>query len=182
MKKITAAIITITLIAGLVLAGCGSNANEEKTTTAAKEEVTTTAPSSSDYTGAGSYTINGVKIVPGEDFADALSSLGDPDEFSEAASCNYDGMDKTYTYDGFEITTYPDGDIDRIASLLITDESLESSKGIKIGASLDNITAAYGDGYVKSGSMYKYYADDDIYEYFFLLAGEVTYFGVAIDS
>ena len=58
-----------------------------------------------------------------QDMAEVLSALGEPKEYFEAESCAFEGMDKTYTYSGFVITTRPDplwGSSSRARSLRYT--------------------------------------------------------------
>ena len=114
------------LFCALLLCGCGSTSSENETTS-----------QNADNANVFSYTINGVEIVPGEDFAGALSELGEPVDFNEAASCYFDGMDKQYFYDGFEIKTYPVGDKDYIQDICVSVDTYSTPEGITIGSSLD---------------------------------------------
>lgn len=81
-----------------------------------------------------------------DNMAGVLAALGEPNQYFEAASCAFDGLDKTYTYAGFVITTRPDGDTDLIQSILLTDDSVSTPEGIYIGCSADEVIAAYGEG------------------------------------
>lgn len=81
-----------------------------------------------------------------DDMAGVLNALGEPNQYFEAASCAFDGLDKVYTYSGFTITTRPDGDKDFVQSILLTDDSVTTPEGIYIGCSADEVTAAYGEG------------------------------------
>ena len=49
-------------------------------------------------------------VAVNDDMADVLSALGEPQSYFEAESCAFEGLDKTYTYSGFVITTRPDGE------------------------------------------------------------------------
>lgn len=128
------------------------------------------------------YEINGVAVIPGESVADAVGSFGEPIKYNEAASCYYEGMDKQYGYDGFEIRTYPDGDDDIIQDICITGEEYKTLEGVGIGSSLADVLKQYGEGYTLVGKMYKYYVDDVRYKYFFIMDDAVKYFGYAIDA
>ena len=80
------------------------------------------------------------------DMADVLAALGEPQSYFEAASCAFEGLDKTYTYTGFTVTTRPDGDKDYVNSILLTDDSVTTPEGVYIGAPAEDVLAAYGEG------------------------------------
>ena len=164
-------IFGMVLFCALLLCGCGSTASENETTS-----------QTPDNANSFSYTINGVEIVPGEDFAGALSELGEPVDFNEAASCYFDGMDKQYFYEGFEIKTYPVGDKDYVQDICVSADTYSTPEGITIGSSLDEVVAAYGEDYEKMGKMYNYYVTEDKYMYFFVTNDGVKYFGYAINA
>ena len=77
--------------------------------------------------------------------SEALTALGEPLSYFEAASCAFEGLDKTYTYAGFTVMTRPDGNKDYINAIFLTDDSLTTAKGIYIGSSADDVIAAYGE-------------------------------------
>ena len=161
-------IFGMVLFCALLLCGCGSSTTENETTTP--------APNNADVF---SYTINGVEIVPGEDFAEAFSKLGEPVDFNEAPSCYFDGMDKQYFYDGFEIKTYPVGDKDYVQDICVSANTYSTPEDITIGSSLEDVVSAYGEDYEKTGKMYNYYVTEDKYMYFFVTNDGVKYFGYA---
>lgn len=80
-----------------------------------------------------------------QDMAEVLSALGEPKEYFEAESCAFEGMDKTYTYSGFVITTRPDGEKDFVNSIALTDDSVTTPEGLYIGSAAADVTAAYGE-------------------------------------
>lgn len=90
------------------------------------------------------------------EFAPLLDFLGEPDSYFEAASCAFDGLDKTYTYAGVEIVTYPDEGRDYISSVRILDGSVSTSEGITIGSTQEEVTAAYGEDFQELGTQYVY--------------------------
>lgn len=80
-----------------------------------------------------------------QDMAEVLAALGEPKEYFEAESCAFEGLDKTYTYSGFVITTRPDGEKDFVNSIALTDDSAATPEGLYIGSSSADVTAAYGE-------------------------------------
>lgn len=87
---------------------------------------------------------DGYVVELNSDMAQVLEKLGEPVSYFEAASCAFDGLDKTYTYAGFTITTRPDGDKDYVNDILLTDDTVTTAEGVRIGSSLSDVTAAYG--------------------------------------
>lgn len=97
---------------------------------------------------AGAYvftTGDGVTVCVDEDMAQVLSDLGEAQSYFEAESCAFEGLDKTYTYPGFVITTRPDGENDYVNSIRLTDDSVTTAEGVYIGSSEDDVKAAYGE-------------------------------------
>ncbi len=94
-----------------------------------------------------SYTFtsnSGVEIAIDADAAPILSALGQWSDYAESASCAFVGLDKIYTYAGFELQTYPDQDKDYVYSVILYDDTVTTDKGIRIGSARDAVTAAYG--------------------------------------
>ena len=74
-----------------------------------------------------------------------IAGLGDDYEYSQAISCDYDGLDKTYIYDLAEFYTYPLPEGDVVSEIYTKDLSVSTSKGIVVGASKEEVLAGYGD-------------------------------------
>lgn len=102
--------------------------------------------------------------------------------YVEAASCYYDGLDKVFSYDGYEVTTYPKEDGDYIQDINISSDSIKTDKNVGVGSTLEELEKVYGSDYTLSGKMYQYYQDDNSkYMYFFILNDVVQYYGYGID-
>lgn len=80
-----------------------------------------------------------------QNMADVLAAIGEPLSYFEAASCAFEGLDKTYTYAGFVITTRPDGDKDYVNSVFLTDDSVMTPEGLFIGSSAQDVIGACGE-------------------------------------
>ena len=87
---------------------------------------------------------NGAKIALNGDMQVIVNALGEPKSYYESASCAFEGMDKTYTYDSIIIDTYPDGEHDYVYRFWFMDDMVQTTEGIKIGDSSDAVAAAYG--------------------------------------
>ena len=90
------------------------------------------------------FVHNEVILTPGASAEPVLEALGQPNSYTEEASCAFDGLDKTYVYSGFSFTTYPDNDKDYIHTIWFTDDSTVTEEGIYIGSSQKAVDAAYG--------------------------------------
>jgi hypothetical protein len=166
MKKnviLTAMILT----SALLFTACGSSDDVKRiekdaptqTDTSASENTDTT---SSESTSAGAYTFSdqGVTVAVDDLMEPVLAKLGDPNEYFEAKSCAFEGLDKMYTYSHYEIDTYPSSDGDRISAIYLTDDLISTPEGLKIGSSLEDMEKLYGTGYEVSGTEYTYHAGD----------------------
>jgi Zn/Cd-binding protein ZinT len=81
-----------------------------------------------------------------------LSKLGNAVNVSSAPSCHGEGEDKTYEYNGFTIYTYPSGGNDLVLEINVQSSAVPTSKGVKTGSSLNDVTAVYGKGYTTDGN------------------------------
>lgn len=163
MKKVLA----MTMAAALfLLAGCGDServisgevvnvttgsqiqeeAGEPESLPSSQQEQTTAVKGYVFVTG-------GVTVKMDGDMAPVLAALGEPASYFEAASCAFEGLDKIYTYNGFEIDTYPAQDTDLVSAVILKDDSVTTAEGICIGDSLEKLLAAYGEGNRENGML-----------------------------
>lgn len=132
MKKIW----IVTLVLSLCLCACGSNGGF----------------SEADL----SLTVDGVSVTAKTEMQEILADLGDDYEYSEAISCVYEGMDKTFDYENLSLYTYPDGDSDRLMEIYCVGGEVTTSKGITFGATKAEIIEQYGKDYVEAGATISY--------------------------
>lgn len=78
------------------------------------------------------------------------------------------------SYDGFTITTYPLGDKDCVMEVKVLDPDLATAKGISLGSTVADMTAAYGTGYRTFGYIYAYQTNDNKSLQFFVEDGVIT--------
>lgn len=103
-------------------------------------------------------TLGGAEFTVRTTVADALAALGEDYAYSEAVSCVYTGMDKTYTYADATLYTYPaeDGASDCLMELYCNGGDVRTSRGIGLGDTRQAVIAAYGEGYTERGSILAY--------------------------
>jgi uncharacterized protein YceK len=155
MKKV---IVLLAII--LLLAGCSkedTTPDSENTGTNTSADGTSDSTDNSATTTEGySYEANGVTIPMNVDAAPIVEALGEPVEYFEAASCAFQGLDKIYYYNGFELGTYPSGDKDIVSYVNFLDDSVTTDKGIYLGSTAEEVIAAYGDDYTEDSGSYVY--------------------------
>ncbi|MBQ6431059.1 MAG: hypothetical protein IJJ99_04190 [Oscillospiraceae bacterium] len=100
--------------------------------------------------------IGGFTVTVKTTMEDVRAALGEADDYAEAISCVYEGMDKTFTYGDVTFYTYPDGETDCLMEVYCTGGDVKTAKGITFGASVDEIEAAYGKSYTQSGKLLTY--------------------------
>ncbi|MDE5891710.1 MAG: hypothetical protein K2H45_02175 [Acetatifactor sp.] len=163
-KKILTVLMTISL---LTLAGCGDSekvidGDVANVTTGSRAEESTgelesfQAPEQQVETAVSKgyiFVASGVTVEVDADMAPILQALGEPASYFEAASCAFEGLDKIYTYNGFEIDTYPAQDKDLVSAVILKDDSVTTAEGICIGDSLEKLLEAYGEAAQENGML-----------------------------
>lgn len=99
------------------------------------------------------FVASGVTVEVDADMAPVLQALGEPASYFEAASCAFEGLDKIYTYNSFEIDTYPLQDQDLVSAIILKDDSVTTAEGICIGDSLEKLQETYGEGAQENGML-----------------------------
>lgn len=151
MKK-RSLILLVLLLAGL-LTSCGNAADSENKTANTANSSAAVAESKYVFQVANKDQFQ-VKID--QNMSDVLAALGEPLSYFEAASCAFEGLDKTYTYAGFIITTRPDGEQDFVNSVRLTDDSVTTPEGVYIGVTPDAVIAAYGEAAEQTDTLIQY--------------------------
>ena len=85
-----------------------------------------------------------------------IANLPEPKDIFEAPSCAFDGIDITYFYPGFELTTYPENGEEHVLSVVFTDDSVTTPEGVYLGGTLENIKKAYGEDFTQNGGQLAY--------------------------
>ena len=123
MKRISVFLLATIMLLSLV--GCGS---------------TDIDPQEENFT----FAYNGTKITLGAEAAPIIDALGEPRSYTEEPSCAFEGMDKTYYYGSFYISTYPLDGKDYIYNLWFADDGVATDEGIRIGSTQSQVEDAYG--------------------------------------
>jgi len=163
MKKV---IIIALILAAVLPAGCGGSGNAPDTSvqpTDSQSVGTETSPALTDGPGPPSglppellFKAGGLTIKMGGPAAPIIQALGEPINYFESPSCAFDGIDKIYVYNGFELFTFPVDGEDFVLSVNLTDDSVTTNEGIYLGMALDKVIAAYGEDYTQLLGQYTY--------------------------
>ena len=120
------------------------------------------------------FKYNGNAVYLGDYIEVVLTIIGPETDYHESDSCTSDGIMKTYSYAGFDISTYGKNETDkfRIFSIELFDDSNSTAEGIYIGQTIAEMTAVYGSEcealpgfcykYEKNGTSLKFDVDGDI--------------------
>lgn len=141
-RSIFNALLALGLAAAL--AACSSPAQEETQPTQTRDLPDSSQTVQAADSGYVFTAPNGVTVAIDDDMAQVLEALGEPRSYFEAASCAFEGLDKTYTYSGFTIITRPE-EADLVTSILLTDDSVATPEGVYIGSPAEDVAAVYGE-------------------------------------
>jgi ABC-type oligopeptide transport system substrate-binding subunit len=183
MKKMTV-ILACAAASAMLLCACGSsdsssNSGSTGTGTAEAGTETTGADTSStvaESTGSDAsvgtpsgyyFTLNGVTVSANAAMAPIAEALGEPSSYFESESCAFQGLDKTYTYGSVVISTYPVDGEDFVYTIELKDDTVETTEGICIGSTKDDVTAAYGTATTETDTALSYEKDDCVLAFIF---------------
>lgn len=128
----------ITLLLLIILVGCTSNEN-------IKEEI-----NDEKY----KFNYNNIDLTPGTKFDN--TSIDEEYEFFELDSCAFEGNDKVYKYENFELTSSSINDVETIYSIYFLNDSIKTIEGVKITDDLSLMIDKYGNSYELINNEYKY--------------------------
>ena len=150
MKVRSISVLLVALLAALSITACGEtavNAGDDTaaTTTSDTVEASTTVGEPLAPPAVFGFVSGETTLYAGADPA-ILTALGEPQDKLEAASCVHAGFDRVYYYAGFEVNTQPTADgKEVIVSIYLTDDSVATPEGVRIGDKQDTVKAVYGE-------------------------------------
>lgn len=93
-------------------------------------------------------------MTPGTVFSRDV--FGEEKSYSEVPSCAGQGTDKVYNYGSYEITSYQDGEQEKIYSVYFINDQITTTEGVKISDNSSVMFEKYGNDYVQIGNQYTY--------------------------
>ncbi len=100
--------------------------------------------------------VNNGRFKCGDKSNKVFSVLGNDYQYAEAISCEYEGLDKTYSYNGIDVYTYPEGDADYVNEVIISRDIFATERGIKVGMSKAAVIEKYGSNFREIGKQIAY--------------------------
>ncbi len=93
--------------------------------------------------------------------ADKLTeTYGEAMNVAEAPSCIHEGTDRIYTYNGFTITTMPDGTgKDRIMEVSLLSDAVMLKGGVSIGSTAEDVKRVFGEDYTEQFGVWQFKKD-----------------------
>ncbi|HHY65237.1 MAG TPA: hypothetical protein GX501_09340 [Clostridiaceae bacterium] len=172
-------ILAVLMLIAIFFAGCGNNAGNNNNTPAPsapasdKPTPTPVAETKSKYY----FENSGVKIYMDDDAKPILEKLGEPPFGTfESPSCAFQGMDRTYYYNGFELYTYTESmedETEYVFTVKLMSDAVSTPEGVSIGDKAEKVLEKYGDGYTEASGQY-IYTDHNTRLAFKIQSGEVA--------
>jgi hypothetical protein len=170
MKKKLVVLLGVMSIAAFAFAGCGSEQTAGSSNSTQQSESDAAGGTDAEQDDANTATVSGtaagyvfensgVEIGVDMDVEPIIEVLGEAKSVFEEPSCAAQGTAYLYTYSGFEINTYPDGDNNLIAYILLKDDTVATPEGIDLSSSKEDVIAAYGDDYTEDDTKLTYEKD-----------------------
>ncbi len=103
-----------------------------------------------------SFEAGGVSFGVFDEAAPVLEKLGEASGEFEADSCAYQGKDKFYYYDGFELMVNDVDGTERITAITVTDDTVSNPQGVKIGMDIDQALGLMAMDYEESTGVYSF--------------------------
>ncbi len=172
--------IYVGLLSGIVLCsgGCGTEANAGKDRIVAKvladasaapisEEAQDPGEGSlqqeeeeeTDYVNGEEYVfpVGEVTLRTDMDADEAVEELGEYKSVFKAPSCAGEGTSYIYTYDSFEIETYPTEEgKNLIGYIILRDDTVATAEGIDLSMTRSDVIQTYGSGYEEAQNSITY--------------------------
>ena len=102
------------------------------------------------------FAAGDVTVNMKQNASEILDRLGEPENYSETPSCAFEGIDKIYSYKGWDLYTYPDGDEDFVNSVYFESADIRTPEGVGPGSTVDDVKAAYGEDFEEEFDTYTY--------------------------
>lgn len=143
-----------------VVTGAESVAAEVSATTAEIQEADAQPATASALDNDGYvFVFQETEVKIDADASEIIAQLGEPLSYFEAPSCAFQGLDKIYTYNGFEMDTYPVEDKDYVSAIIFKDDSVATAEGVGIGDSMEKMEQSYGSDSTKEDGVVVYSRD-----------------------
>ena len=97
-------------------------------------------------------SVNGTWFPILKDVQPLIAALGSDYELETWPSCVFEGEDKVCIYSQCEVYTNPSAQQDTWYDIVLTDDTLSTARGIKVGDTLAAVQQAYGEKFYWEGN------------------------------
>lgn len=97
------------------------------------------------------FILDGAFIYLDDEIEDVLALAGDDNSVSELGDDAY-----LYEYDDYSFTTYTKKEKEKVDSITVLTDAIETQKGAKVGMYATKLKSVYGDATKKSDTLYTY--------------------------
>ncbi len=101
-------------------------------------------------------TYKGTKIELDKDATSVLAALGAASDTASLGDCGGFGLQTRYTYDNFVIYTVKNDSGEKIDQITLSNDIVETPKGICVGDSAEDVIKAYGEPNAKTDTKIEY--------------------------
>ncbi len=112
-------------------------------------------------------------IRPGDDMNQVLAAIGNASGVTAAPSCIGSGEDKKYAYSGFDIESYPAPNGETVMVIYVSDAGIKTAKGVSVGMTAADLTAAYGTPSSSNEYLISYAASGNLHLDFLMENGKI---------
>lgn len=119
------------------------------------------------------FKYNNSYIKPNDTMSSVKQKIGNANNVATLPSCIGVGNDYVYRYNGFEIESYPSSSGERVLHIYITDSSISTEKGVKVGMKTADIVKAYGSDCISDDYSYSYLASGNMHLDFIIENGTI---------
>ncbi len=153
-KAVCAAALVAGIAFSFALTGCSSKPGPDDDKSSGQGS--TPSGSEADKQAGYLFEINGVTLGVDMDMNELVPELGEAKSVFEAPSCAAQGTAYVYSYGSYEIETYPDGEKNRIAYIILKDDTVATPEGIDLSKTRADIIKAYGQASEESDNRISY--------------------------
>lgn len=152
MKKNVILIFVLALCLSLALTACTPSAPKQDDKGATQTTQNAEKTEEKEFV----FVKDNVQMPMNAKAAEIIEKLGKPQSEFIAPTCAFQGDDKVFTYPGFQLNTYQDGEgNDYVLGVLFTDDSVATAEGLRLFDDISKVKELYGETEVKEG-LYRY--------------------------
>ncbi len=141
--------LSLIIICAFSLFGCKEDGKYEEVGTSSKNN-------EESYT----FSYNNQVVSIGDNWSDVQKKLGEYNSTFVAESCAYQGTDRYYYYNDFEIMTSEIDGKELLTDIFVNKENVPATNGVCVGMGLSDMAAKMGPANKTTENTYIYYGEN----------------------